>query len=112
MDPEYSDSVKAMNGCLGFCLEVVSIMFSVIFFLAVAPWVCLILLAWWIVAWILGLVFPGREFFPIKKIYRSVSNWSERRLGHPLGELAFLSFLTVVGGIILNGIENLFSRKS
>lgn len=107
----YAPSVEAMNGCLGACLEVVSILFSIILFLALAPWVALLLIAWWIIAWILGLIFPGKEFFPIKKLYHSVSDWYERRSGHSLGDVALWSFLVVVGVTVVNGIENLFSKK-
>jgi hypothetical protein len=37
--------------------------------IAIAPYVGILLLGWWIIAWILGLIFPGKEFFPIKKLF-------------------------------------------
>lgn len=109
--PEYSESVKAMNGCLGYCLKVIICVYAIIIILALAPFAAILLLAWWIIAWILGLIYPGKEFFPIKQIYHSVSDWCERKLGHSLGDIALWSLLTVVGVSILNGIGNLFSGK-
>ncbi len=109
--PEYSDSVNAMNGCLFYCLEIVSWFCSIVVFLALAPWIGLLLLVWWFIAWILGLIFPGKEFFPIKKIYHSVSGWCEKHAGQSLDNIALASLMVVLGVALMNGIERFFSRK-
>ena len=108
---EYSDSVNAMNGCLGYVGQVISYTCIILLFILLAPVIILVLLAWWIIAWILGLIFPGKEFFPIKKIYHSVSPWFKRTFGISLEDAAIASILVVAIGALLNGVSNLFSKR-
>jgi hypothetical protein len=68
-NPKYSDSVNAMNGCLLFFLKLLGLTMGTLLLIAIAPYVGILLLGWWIIAWILGLFFPGKEFFPIKKLF-------------------------------------------
>ena len=63
---EYSDSVKAMNGCLGALFEVFAYFWVIMALLLLGPVILVSLLFWWIIAWILGLMYPGKEFFPSK----------------------------------------------
>ncbi len=108
---QYSDSVNAMNGCLGYVGQVMSYTCIILLFILLAPVIILVLLVWWIIAWILGLIFPGKEFFPIKKIYHSVSPWFKRTFGLSLEDAAIASILVVAIGAILDGVSNLFSRR-
>ena len=108
---EYSDSVNAMNGCLGYVGQVISYTCIILLFILLAPVIILVLLAWWIIAWILGLIFPGKEFFPIKKIYHSVSPWFKKTFGISLEDAAIASILVVAIGAILDGVSNLFSKR-
>jgi len=110
-NPEYSDSVNAMNGCLGYVGQVISYMCIILLFILLSPVIAVVLLVWWIVAWILGLIFPGKEFFPIKKIFNSISPWFERTFGISLQDVAIASILVVAIGALLNGVSNLFSKK-
>lgn len=110
-NPEYSDSVNAMNGCLGYFLEIIQYLLLIILFLALAPYVLLIAGVWWVIAWILGLIFPGKEFFPIKKWYHSFKRWFSKFFGIPLEDIAMASILTVVLGSLLNSLSNLFPGK-
>ena len=57
---EYSDSVNAMNGCLIGCADLLGMICGWLLIIILAPYVGLLFLIWWIVAWILGLIFPGR----------------------------------------------------
>ena len=108
---EYSDSVNAMNGCLGYVGQVISYMYIILLFIMLAPVVIVVLLAWWFIAWILGLIFPGKEFFPIKKIYHSVAPWFKRTFGLSLEDAAIASILVVVATALLDGLSGLFSKK-
>ena len=110
-NPQYSDSVNAMNGCLGYVGQVMSYTCIILLFILLAPVIIFVLLVWWIIAWMLGLIFPGKEFFPIKKIYHSVSPWFKRTFGLSLEDAAIASILVVAIGAILDGVSNLFSRR-
>ena len=58
---KYSDSVEFTNGCLYYTL-----LFLLLFCLA--PLIICVIVIWWFVAWILGLIYPGKEFFPIGRV--------------------------------------------
>lgn len=110
-NPQYSDSVNVMNGCLGAVGQVFGYTLLILMFIMLAPVVLLLLGVWWLVAWILGLIFPGKEFFPIKKIYNSFAPWFERTFGISLGDAAIASILVVLGAALLDGLSNFFSKK-
>ena len=92
---EYSDSVNAMNGCLGAVGEMLSYFFLILLLLMLGPVIIIVLLAWWIIAWILGMIFPGMEFFPIRRIWNAMSVWAKEHMGVDLGAAA------IGAGIIL-----------
>lgn len=73
-NPKYSDSVNAMNGCLRFF----GLVYLCLVMLMLAPYIGILLLCWWVIAWILGLVFPGREFFPIRRIWAKIQSWVKK----------------------------------
>ena len=100
---EDSDSVKAMNGCMGAFGEAISYFFVILLLLLLAPVIIFGLLTWWIIAWILGMMFPGNEFFPIKKVWGSVSGWAKKNMGIDFGAAAlgagiFLLITALFGG--------------
>ena len=100
---EYSDSVNAMNGCLGAVGQVFAYTMVILLLLCTAPAIIMILLFWWIIAWILGLIFPGKEFFPIKKIWDSVSRWTKEKLNVDLGSAAIAAGIIMVLTAIFGG---------
>ena len=71
-NPKYSDSVNAMNGCLAGCFRITRLTFTFLLVLLFGPYVGIILLCWWFIAWIIGLIFPGREFFPVRRIWTKI----------------------------------------
>ena len=71
-NPKYSDSVNAMNGCLAGCSRIAGLTFALLLIFVLGPYVGIILLCWWFIAWILGLIFPGREFFPVRRIWTKI----------------------------------------
>ena len=100
---EYSDSVNAMNGCLGAVGQVFTYTMVILLLLCTAPAIIMILLFWWIIAWILGLIFPGKEFFPIKKIWDYVSRWTKEKLNVDLGSAAIAAGIIMVLTAIFGG---------
>ena len=106
--PEYSDSVNAMNGCLGAVGQVFVYTMVILLLLCTAPAIIMILLFWWIIAWILGLMFPGKEFFPIKKIWDSASRWAKEKLNVDLGSAALAAGIIMLLTAIFGGG---FSKK-
>jgi len=82
--------------------------------IVIAPYLGLLLLCWWMVAWILGLIFPGKEFFPIDKlkmIYHRFFDWVKKLTGNSVEELLSIAALVIIGVAIINGISNLLSKK-
>ena len=100
---EYSDSVNAMNGCLGAVGQVFVYTMVILLLLCTAPAIIMTLLFWWIIAWILGLMFPGKEFFPIKKIWDSASRWAKEKLNVDLGSAAFAAGIILLLTAIFGG---------
>ena len=104
---EYSNSVKAMNGCLGALGNILAYSMVIYLLLCTAPAIIMILLLWWIIAWILGLIFPGKEFFPIEKIWDSVSQWVNEHLNVDLGIAAFIAgIILLISSIFGEGSSN------
>ena len=108
--PEYADSVVLMNGCLGFILKIIVYSFIVILIIVFGPLIALLLLAWWIVAWVLGLAFPGREFFPIRKIWNAIDQWMQEKLDVGLGTMVGVSIASVLLGTFLSYLDGLFKK--
>ncbi len=49
-----------------------ALVFLLVFLLILAPTFLLIIPIWWPVAWILGRIFPGHDFMPLKKIFSAI----------------------------------------
>lgn len=105
--PKLSPSAEAGDGCLAAIAK----FFVVLLIIAVLPVLIPLLMFWWIFAWIFGHIFPGKEFFPIKRIYNSVSKWFERHLGEPLGDYLVMAVFAIIAFALIDGISNLFSNK-
>ncbi len=75
------------------------------------PYLLIILLLWSPVAWILGLIFPGNNFYPINKAWPIINDWVGSKLGISLNSilLIFLAFLILEAAI--SWIAGLFSNK-
>lgn len=102
--PEYAESVQAMNGCLKSVWEVFLYTYLILLTMCLAPLIIVVLGAWWFIAWILGLIFPGKEFFPIGKVWNKSSEWTHDKLHVDLEKVlggAVLAFLlTAVIGVV------------
>lgn len=79
--------------------------------LLVGPYIGLLLFCWWFVAWIFGLIFPGKEFFPIKKMWSRASVWFKRKTGYALSSILLASALVLLVGSALSGLAALFSGR-
>lgn len=108
---KYSESVNAMNGCLLGCLEIFSKVCLILVVILLAPFFGLLLLCWWIVAWILGLIFPGREFFPFKRMWSSFSAWFKRQTGEELSDVLTVAAIVLLVSSALDGLSGFFSGK-
>ena len=107
---KYSDSVNAMNGCLLGGLRLLWQLFAAMLVLTIAPYVGVLFLMWWPVAWILGLLFPGREFFPARRIWEKMSGWVKRCTGFELETLLILSVVVLTAGAAVGLVVDLFRR--
>ena len=76
------------------------------------PYVGLAFLVWWPIAWILGLVFPGRDFFPFKRIWAGLCNWVHRNSGLDLETVLIIAVLFLFAGAAIGAVINLFRGKS
>jgi hypothetical protein len=60
-----------------------STLFSILLIIA-APFIGIVLLAWWIVAGFLMAFFPKANLFPIGRMYRTASRWMRIHTGEDL----------------------------
>ncbi len=110
-NPKYSDSVNAMNGCLVGCLRFFWQVFACVLIITLAPYVGILFLIWWPIAWILGLVFPGREFFPIKRIWAGMCGWVKRHTGLELESVLLFTALFLFAGAAIGAVVDLFRGR-
>ena len=110
-NPQYSNSVSTANGCLLGCLELFGDVCLILLVLFVGPYIGFLLLCWWVMAWILGLIFPGKELFPIKKMWAIVSDWFKRHTGHDLSGILLVSTLVLLISSLLSGLAGLFGGR-
>ncbi len=75
------------------------------------PYFLIILLLWSPIAWILGLIFPGKKFYPINKAWPIINDRVGSKLGISLNSilLIFLAFLILEAAI--SWIAGLFSSR-
>ena len=111
LENKYSDSVNEMNGCLLGCLDIFGDACLILLVVLVGPYIGLLSLCWWVVAWILGLIFPGKEFFPIKKMWARASAWFKRHTGKDIEGVVFLSAIVILLSAGISWIIGLFTGR-
>ena len=111
-NPEYSESVNAMDGCLAGCLRFFWQVSACVLIIMLAPCVGILFLFWWPIAWILGLVFPGREFFPIKRIWAGTCGWIKRNIGVELESFLLITALSLFVVAAVDAVFDLLRGKN
>jgi nitrate reductase NapE component len=108
---EYAESVQAMNGCLRTVGEIIVYTYFILLAMCLAPLIIVVLGAWWFVAWILGLIFPGKEFFPIRKVWKKSREWAHDKLHIDLEKVLGGAVLAFLLATVIDAIGKLFSSK-
>lgn len=103
---KYAPSVEAMNGCLFFLGKVFLMLILILLLPAIIP----LLLFWWIVAWILGLIFPGKDFFPYQQMWDSSRKWCQEKLHIDLEEIVGAAVLVIVISLFASFIKGFFNN--
>lgn len=75
------------------------------------PYLFILLLLWSPIAWILGLIFPGKNFYPINKAWSLANSWVESKLGIDLNTIVLLFFAFLTFGAVVGWIVGLFSCR-
>lgn len=101
------DSTNSTNGCLLFIGQI----FVAIIIITLLPYAVILSLLWWPFAWILGLLFPGRDFFPIKRIWTGFKEWMHNHLDMDVESILLFMVLFLVAGSIIGGLVNLFRKN-
>lgn len=100
-----------MNGCLFGCFKLFTQLILCLFLFALAPYAIILMLIWWPIALILGLVFPGHDFFPIKRIWTGFKEWMHNHLDMDVESILLFTVLFLVAGSIIGGLVNLFRKN-
>ncbi len=108
--PQYADSVNAMNGCFKWVINVFVYSFLIVLTMCLSPLIIFVLLIWWIVAWVLGLLYPGKEFMPLGKVWNSSKQWTYEKLGIDLEQVLGGAVLAMIFSAIIGLLTNIFSR--
>ena len=71
-----------------------------VFVIIAAPVIGVILLLWWIVAGIIGVVIPKLNLFPLGRMYRKATKWMKAHTGEDLSayRIVFSLFLMFFEG--------------
>ena len=82
---------------LTFIGKVLACTFGLLLF----PYLLFLLLLWSPIAWILNLLFPGREFYPVNKAWPVINRWVESKMGTDLNTiLLFILVLLTLGAAV------------
>ena len=100
------------NGSLGYCIKVFSYVMLILTLIILSPLFIFGVLAWWIVALILGLFFPSKDFFPIKKVWTAIADWFKKHMDIDLGTAVIIAALVVLASCVIDGISSLFGDSS
>ena len=77
------------------------------------PYLLILLLLWSPIAWILNLILPGREFYPINRAWPVINRWVESKMGTDLNTILIILALILTIGSAINWLIGLFfGRKS
>ncbi len=75
------------------------------------PYFLIILLLWSPIAWILGFIFPNRQFYPINKTWSLINDWVGSKLGIDLNSILMLLFAILMLEAFISWIAGLFGNK-
>ena len=75
------------------------------------PYLLILLLLWSPIAWILNLIFLGREFYPINRAWPVINRWVESRTGTNLNTILLFILLLMTLGAAVNWIAALFTGR-
>lgn len=92
---------------LSFMGNVLSCTLGILFF----PYLLLLLLLWSPVAWILNLIFPGREFYPLNRAWPVINSWVKSRIGFDLNTILVIILLIMTLGAAISWVTGLFTGK-
>ena len=107
---QYSENVKAIKGGLTPPLKGFVYLFLIFLAVCFLPLLLSVLLIWGIVAGILELLFPGKDFMPLRKIWTSSKRWMQDKLGIDLEKVVGGAVLALIMSAILSFLVGLFSR--
>ena len=75
------------------------------------PYLLILLLLWSPIAWILNLVFPGREFYPINRAWPIINKWVESKMGIDLNTILVIILLIMTLGAAISWVAGLITGK-
>ncbi len=84
---------------------------GVILVTLLAPLAIGILPIWWLLAKILGTFHPDRDFFPIRRIWKTSHDWVNEKFCLNLEEIVGAAAIVLLVSYVLGGLNKLFSRK-
>ena len=99
-----------MNGCLKSVWEIIIYTYLILLTMCLAPLIIVVLGAWWFIAWILGLIFPGKEFFPIRKVWNKSRDWAHDKLHVDLEKVLGGAVLAFLLTSVIGFFDKLFSH--
>ena len=76
------------------------------------PFLLFGLLIWSPVAWLLDLLFPDQEFYPIGKAWPRICEWTMKRCGINLTALLVIGALIMLASSVIGWIVGLLCVKS
>ncbi len=76
-----------------------------------SPYAVLLLLLWSPIAWILDLIFPRIEFYPINKAWPIINDWMDRTIGIDLNTILLMLVAFLFLNAAVSWIAGLFSGK-
>lgn len=75
------------------------------------PYLLILLLLWSPIAWILNLVFPGREFYPINRAWPVINRWVESKMGTDLNTILLFILLLLTLSAAISWVVGLFTGR-
>lgn len=75
------------------------------------PYLLILLLLWSPIAWILNLIFPGREFHPINRAWPVINRWVESKMGTGLNTILLFILLLLTLGAAISWVVGLFTGR-
>ena len=92
---------------LTFIGKVLACTFGLLLF----PYLLFLLLLWSPIAWILNLLFPGREFYPISRAWPVINRWVKSEVGTDLNTILLFILVILTLGAAVSWIAALFTGR-